>query len=162
MCHSITLSKNLYSVIRTPLYNGILAETYNITSSLLHLWLQMKKIAAISDWAPKKLQLFLIKHKKIAAISDWLLSTQKRRIYIHYCGLFSRKSYIDKNNIQFYGVSIKKVYNFFRLLHSNATHTLTHTHTLRASPLCLSKIYSWLARRHQQNLFFMYRKHHHH
>ena len=66
-------------------------RNYWILVSLLCLWLQMQKITAISDWS---------------------ISTQKCRIYIHYCGVFSRKSYVDKNNIQIHRVLIKKVYNF--------------------------------------------------
>ena len=63
--------------------------------------------------------------QKIAAISAWSISTQKCRIYIHYHAVLCRKSYIDKNIIQFHEVSIKKVYNFLDS-HVPASHTLTH------------------------------------
>ena len=49
--------------------------------------------------------------KEIAGISDWSISTRKRRIHIHYRRVFSGKK-VDKNNIQFQRVLIKKVYNF--------------------------------------------------
>ena len=72
--------------------------------------------------------------KKIRAISDWSISTQKHRIYIHYCAVFSRKTYVDKNNIQFYRVLIKKVYNFSDSFpHRTHSHTHLHTHSLTHS-----------------------------
>ena len=71
---------------------------------------------------------FLIEHKKIAAISDWSISTQKRRIHIHYHAVFLVK-HVDKNKIQFHGVLIKK-YTIF----SGVTHTLTHSLTYQLHP----------------------------